>query len=142
MAIAVSLFFPQVVIDPDEQISILGIFDVSYNSTTNEVYMGNSASFSSDSGLNTEIDTSNTEGGIFQNILDAGSQYYQSFIDGLKNVLGVIKIIAKFLFSPIIFVASPDLLGSAPVYIKMIFALPLILMALIGLVKLISGRIF
>jgi hypothetical protein len=139
MAIAVSMFFPQVVLNPDEQTSVLGLFDVSYNSTSKEVYMGSSQYFK-DSTLNSElVQTDNNNTGIFQNIIDTGQQYYQSFIDGLKNVMGAVKIFTKFIFSPIIFVSSPDLLGDAPIYVKLIFALPLILMAFFGLVKFIRG---
>ena len=140
MAIAVSFFFPQVVISPDKQVSVLGIFDVYVNSTTGTIAMGNSDRFNDDS-LNDAIpNDGKTNSGIFATIGNYASSFFQFVVDGLKNVLGFIAMMGKFLFSPILFVADPNLLGGPPIYIKMIFALPLILMGAIALVRFIAGR--
>lgn len=137
MAISVSMFFPTIVLDSGNT-SILGIFHVNLNSTTNEVTFENSASFT-DNELNTAVNTADTDGSIFATIGNYASQFFQSIVDGLKNVLGVIKIMGKFLFSPVLFLGSADLLGDAPIYVKLIFALPLILMAFFGLTKFVRG---
>jgi hypothetical protein len=136
MAIAVTAFFPQTIVTQEDN-NILRLFKLQYNPTTNEVIL-NETGFA-DPDLNTYVDNSPTESGIFQSVLEGASDFFQSFVDGLKNVLGVVKIMFKFLFSPFIFVLDPELMGSAPFYVKLIFAIPLVFMALMGLVQFVRG---
>lgn len=137
MAIAVSAFYPEVVLGNDKQNSIMGIFNVAVNSTTGEIYI-NETGFS-DPNLNDEVFNDETESGFFKRGLEGASQFFQNFVDGLQNVLGVVKILFKFLFSPFIFVFSPELMGGAPFFIKIIFALPLVFMALMAIIRFIRG---
>ena len=135
IAIAVSLFFPQTILQGEDN-NLLRVFKVYYNESTDsiQIYSG-----FADDDLQTLVFDDEDKPGFFQSILGSASDFFQSFVDGLRNVLGVIKILFKFLFSPFIFIMTPELMGSAPIYVKMIFALPLVLLALVGLIKFIRG---
>lgn len=136
MAIAVVCFFPQTVLNEDNN-SLLSIFHLYYNETTNSVDITQSGF--ADSGLNLETGSTETESGFWKRGLEGASQFFQSFVDGLQNVLGAIKILFRFLFSPFIFVMNPELMGEAPFFVKLIFALPLVFIALITVIKFIRG---
>lgn len=136
IAIAVSFFFPQVVLNKPDQ-SILGLFHITYNTTTSEVQITEKGF--TDTTLEAQTTNKETEAGFWQSLGQSISTYFQSFTDGLKNVIGVLSILLRFLFSPFLFVADPNLLGNAPSYVKVIFALPLVLLALISTIKVIRG---
>lgn len=136
MAIVVSSFFPSIVLSENDN-NILKIFKVYYNASSDSVVLGGSGF--ADGDLSDFAYNEPTEPGFFQSVLESASSFFQSFVDGLKNVLGALKILGKFLFSPFIFIGSPEIMGSAPVFIKLLFALPLVLLSLIGLMKFIRG---
>lgn len=134
MALAVSFFFPQTILS-NQDTSILGIFHVGLDSN-NQPYL-NSTGFS-DSDLNNQVNNDETESGFWHVVQKAGG-VFQWIVDGLGNVLGTIKILFKFTFSPFIFVMSPDLLGGAPFFVQLIFAIPLVFMVFYAGLKFIRG---
>lgn len=136
IALSVSFFFPQIVLDSPNQ-SILGIFHIGYNESTKEVFISRSGF--ADANLDAQVFNDETKGGLWQSLGASVSSFFQAFTDGLRNVLGIMKILFKFLFSPFIFVMDPLLLGGAPSFVKLIFALPLVILGLIAIVKFIRG---
>ena len=137
MALAVSFFFPQTILGTGEE-SILGIFNVGINETTNQPYIVSSGFANSD--LNAQIGGDEKQSG-FWHVVQAGKSLFQWVVDGLSNVLSTLKILFKFLFSPFIFVLNPALLGGAPFYVKMIFAIPLVFIVFMSSLKFIRGMI-
>jgi hypothetical protein len=136
MALAISFFFPQTVLG-DSESNILGIFKIGVNSTTNEVYIQD-VGFANDR-INTLTTNNEVDEGFFQKGINVVTTFFQYIADGLGNVLGVIKILFAFIFSPFIFVLDPQLLGEAPSFVKLIFALPLVFLTFMGIIKLIRG---
>lgn len=122
MTLAISFFFPSTVLGSGET-SILGIFHVGVNSTTNEPYIVSSGFNNSD--LTAQISNNPTDSGVFQKGVNIITSFFQWIVDGLGNVLGVIKLFFAFVFAPFIFVLKPELMGGAPFFVKMIFAIPL-----------------
>jgi hypothetical protein len=137
MCLAVSFFFPTAILGEGET-SILGIFDVGINETTGRVYIVDSG-FTNDD-LNAQLDASSTEAGLFQRGINIVTSFFQFIVDGLANILGIIKIFFAFLFSPFVFVLNPQIMGGAPFYVQMIFAIPLVFLCFMGIVKLVGGR--
>jgi len=136
MALAVSFFFPQTILGEGET-SILGVFNVGINTTTNQPYIIGAGFSNSD--LNSQFSGDSTDSGLFQKGVNIVTSFFQWVVDGLGNVLGTIKILFAFLFSPFIFVMRPDLMGNAPFFVKMIFAIPLVFIVFMGGVKFIRG---
>jgi hypothetical protein len=137
IALCVSFFFPQIILGSGNT-SILGIFNVGINATTNEPYISSTGFSNSD--LNNAINQDqSTEQGLFQRGINVVTSFFQFIVDGLGNVLGVVKILFAFLFSPFILVLSPDLLGNAPFYVKLGFAIPLVFLAFMGVISFIRG---
>lgn len=137
MALAVSFFFPQVLLGSSGETSILGLFKIGINTTTNEPYIIGSGWNNAE--LSSQIDNSAIESGWFQKGIQVVTSFFQWVVDGLGNVLGTFKILFAFIFSPFIFVMRPDLMGNAPFYVKMIFAIPLVFIVFIGGIKFIRG---
>lgn len=137
MAIAVSSFFPSVIFTQGDN-NILSIFHIQYNETSGVIDVGTQTGFA-DSNLDQYSTNEPDNPGFWQGVINSIGGFFQSFVDGLKNVLGALKILGKFLFSPFLFIADPNLMGSAPFFVKMIFALPLVLMGLFGIMKFIRG---
>lgn len=135
MALAVSFFFPQTVLG-DSETSILGIFHIGINETTNEPYISESGFANND--LASMTSNSETESGFWHVVQKIGG-VFQWIVDGLGNVLGAIKILVKFIFSPFIFVLTPSLMGGAPFFVKLIFAVPLVFIVFMGVIKIIRG---
>lgn len=137
MALAISFFFPQTVLGNDTETSILGLFKIGINSTTNTPYIIDKG-FNNDD-LNNQVSGSAVDSGLFQKGIQVVTSFFQWVVDGLGNVLGVLKVLFSFLFAPFIFVLRPDLLGNAPFFVKMIFAVPLVFMTFIGGIRFIRG---
>jgi len=136
MMLAVSFFFPQIILGGGET-NILGLFKVGINSTTNEPYIQDQGWNNSD--LDNQFNNDPTNSGWFHKGVQAVTSFFQWIVDGLGNVLGTIKILFAFIFSPFIFVLNPSLMGNAPFYVQMIFAIPLVFIAFLGTLKFIRG---
>jgi hypothetical protein len=137
ICLSVSFFFPQVLLGSSGETSILGIFKIGINSTNNEPYIMGSGWNNGD--LNTQSTGSDVNAGWFHKGVQAITTFFQWVVDGLGNILGTIKVLLAFTFSPFIFVLRPDLMGNAPFYVKMIFTIPLIFIVFIGGIKFIRG---
>lgn len=137
MALSVSFFFPQVLLGSSGETSILGIFKVGINSTTNEPYIMDDGW--NNVGLDDLTNNNAVSEGWFQKGIQVVTGFFQWIVDGLGNVLGTFKILFSFIFSPFIFVLRPDLMGNAPFFVKMIFAIPLVFIVFIGGIKFIRG---
>lgn len=131
MALAISFFFPQTILGSGET-SILGIFNVGINSTTNQPYIISSGFSNAD--LNAQFSSNPTETGLFQKGINIVTSFFQFIVDGLGNVIAIIKIMFAFLFSPFVFVLRPELMGGSPFFVKMIFAIPLVFITFMGIV--------
>jgi len=136
MSLAVSFFFPQTILGNGET-NILGIFKVNVNSTNGEIYINETGWANSD--LNVQQSGDETQEGWFKKGIQAVSSIFQWVVDGLGNILGTLKVLVKFTFSPFIFVLNPDLMGGAPFFVKLIFAIPLVFIMLMATVKFIRG---
>jgi hypothetical protein len=140
MALAISFFFPQTVLGTNADNSILGIFRIGIDNSTNEVYiLPDAYDGFSVSELNSARDGSSTESGWFQRGVQYVSSFFQWVVDGLGNILSTLKILLAFTFSPFIFVLNPSLLGGAPFFVKLIFAVPLVFLTFMGGIKFIRG---
>jgi len=137
MALAVSFFFPQVLLGSGSETSILGIFKVGINNVTNEPYIVDDGW--NNVGLDDLTNNDAVSEGWFQKGIQVVTGFFQWIVDGLGNVLGTFKILFSFIFSPFIFVLRPDLMGNAPFFVKMIFAIPLVFIVFIGGIKFIRG---
>lgn len=131
MALSISFFFPQTILGGGET-SILGLFNVGINQTTQEPYIIASG-FANDD-LNAQFSNNPTETGLFQKGINIITNFFQFIVDGLGNVIGVIKLLFMFIFSPFVFVLNPNLLGGAPFFVKMIFAIPLVFICFMGVI--------
>lgn len=141
LAIATSFFNPSIVLSNNNNntTSILGLFDVGYNTTTNEPYVRSSEWGNEEIATELDYTTSATTGGnIFKKAIDATSSFFQWMIDGLANVMNVIKLMAKFAFSPFLLFTHIVKLG-APFQLLFIFAIPLTFMFILAFIRFIRG---
>lgn len=137
IALAVSFFFPQVLLGSSGETSILGLFKVGINATNGEPYIMEQGWNNNE--LQSQVDNTAVTEGWFQKGIQVVTGFFQWIVDGLGNVLGTFKILFSFLFSPFIFVLRPDLMGNAPFFVKMIFAIPLVFITFIAGLKFIRG---
>jgi hypothetical protein len=139
MALAVSFFFPNIILcnsnEPNCETSILGLFKL--NITDGHINVVDH------DWNNTELEFQKSgtpvQSGWFQQGIAVVTGFFQWVVDGLGNVLGTFKILTAFIFSPFTFILKPDLMGNAPFFVKMIFAIPLVFIVFFASIKFIRG---
>jgi hypothetical protein len=121
IAIACAFWQPNIVFGESKSVNVLSsVFNI--DNIDNISNLG----YGAESGISaTSLQAKGTE----------GSNYFQSLVDGLANVLDFIMAIFRLVFSPFLIMVA----GEFPTIILFIF-IPIIVMMIVGIIQMIRGN--
>lgn len=126
LALAVAFWQPAYVFDSEQGKTVLDVVGIdSYDEETNMPVYGQTANFSGESSEAQEALTQSGGESIFGSL--------QFIIDPVFNAIGWVKLLGKFLFSPVLIFFNP-IMSEAPAPILFLFAMPLIFLVLMGII--------